>query len=69
MNGLEACKRLRAQESTRHTPIIMVTTRGEAENIETAYANGCNDYVTKPINSAELVAKMRIYLDGVEASS
>ena len=47
----------------------MVTTRGEAENIETAYANGCNDYVTKPINSAELVAKMRIYLDGVEASS
>lgn len=63
MNGLEACRRLREQESTRNTPIIMVTTRGEMENIETAYAHGCNDYVTKPINSAELVAKMRVFLD------
>jgi DNA-binding response OmpR family regulator len=33
------------------------------ENIESAFAIGCNDYVTKPINSAELVAKMRSYLD------
>jgi DNA-binding response OmpR family regulator len=59
MNGIEACRRLREQEATATTPIIMVTTRGELENIESAYANGCNDYITKPINSAELVAKMR----------
>lgn len=64
MNGLEACRRLREEDSTRTTPIIMVTTRGEMENIESAFAIGCNDYVTKPINSAELVAKMRSYLDG-----
>jgi CheY-like chemotaxis protein len=46
----------------RATPIIMVTTRGEAQNIESAYAVGCNDYVTKPINSAELMAKLRSFL-------
>ena len=62
MNGFDAVRRLREQEATRETPIIMVTTRGEAENIESAYAVGCNDYVTKPINSAELMAKMRNYL-------
>jgi DNA-binding response OmpR family regulator len=64
MNGIEACRRLREQEVTALTPIIMVTTRGEMENMEAAYANGCNDYITKPINSAELVAKMRNLLGG-----
>ncbi len=63
MNGIEAVRRLRGQEATRETPIIMVTTRGEMQNMESAYASGCNDYVTKPINSAELLAKMRNYLD------
>lgn len=62
MNGFDAVKRIREQEVTRDTPIIMVTTRGEMENIESAYALGCNDYVTKPINSAELMAKMRNFL-------
>ena len=37
----------------------MVTTRGEAENVETGFANGCTDYVTKPINAPELLAKIR----------
>ncbi len=62
MNGFDAVKRIREQDVTRDTPIIMVTTRGEMENIESAYAVGCNDYVTKPINSAELMAKMRNFL-------
>lgn len=62
MNGFDAVKRIREQDVTRDTPIIMVTTRGEMENIESAYALGCNDYVTKPINSAELMAKMRNFL-------
>lgn len=66
MNGIEACRRLREQEATATTPIIMVTTRGEMENVESAYANGCNDYITKPINSAELVAKMRNLLGDQE---
>lgn len=63
MNGFEAVRRIRAEAATRETPIIMVTTRGEMENVEYAYASGCNDYVTKPINSAELVAKMRNFLE------
>src|SRR5262245_2805735 len=45
MDGFEACKQIRASEAIRQIPIIMVTTRGESQNIETAYENGCNDYV------------------------
>ena len=59
MGGFEACRRIRAAETTRTIPVIMVTTRGEAANVEAGWANGCTDYVTKPINSAELLAKVR----------
>jgi len=63
MGGFEACRLIRAGETTQTIPIIMVTTRGEAANVETGWANGCTDYVTKPINSAELLAKVRDLLE------
>jgi CheY-like chemotaxis protein len=59
MSGLEACKALRSDASTRRIPIILVTTRGDGESIEAGFANGCNDYVTKPINGPELLNKLR----------
>jgi len=62
MDGIEACRRLRAQESTKSIPIIMVTTRSESNNVESSYRNGCNDYVNKPINNTELLAKVRSLL-------
>ncbi len=64
MNGFEACRRLREKEATRAIPIIMVTTRAEAENMQTGFESGCTDYVTKPINGAELLAKVRSCLGG-----
>jgi CheY-like chemotaxis protein len=66
MDGFEACRRLRSQETTRQTPIIMVTTRSEARNVENGFESGCNDYVTKPINSTELLSKLHSYLGEVE---
>jgi CheY-like chemotaxis protein len=59
MTGIEACRALREQESTRKIPVILVTTRGEAENVERGWSSGCNDYVTKPINGLELLTKIR----------
>jgi DNA-binding response OmpR family regulator len=59
MNGLDALAAIRAGEDTKHIPVIMVTTRSEAESMETGFARGCNDYVTKPVNSSELLAKVR----------
>ena len=58
LDGLSACAQIRAEETTKNIPIIMVTTRGEEQNIETAFRNGCTDYVTKPINGLELLTKL-----------
>lgn len=58
IDGFETCRRLRQAEETSETPIIMVTTRGEVQNIEQGYAVGCNDYVTKPIDASELMTKV-----------
>ena len=62
MGGFEACRLLRSTRATSQIPIIMVTTRGEAANVEAGWANGCTDYVTKPINAIELLAKVRNFL-------
>lgn len=59
MDGFEACRKLREHEDTAAIPVIMVTTRGELASVETGYASGCTDYVTKPINGLELLAKVR----------
>jgi CheY-like chemotaxis protein len=62
MNGFEAIRNLRQREQTRSIPILIVTTKGEEESMETGYVSGCNDYITKPIDSLELLTKIRSFL-------
>lgn len=58
MDGIEAARLLRQDPLTVDIPIIMVTSQREAEYMERAFVGGCNDYVTKPVCKAELLAKM-----------
>jgi CheY-like chemotaxis protein len=62
MDGIETCRLLRGMEVTRSTPIIMVTTRSDPKSIESAYASGATDYVTKPIDYQELRTKIERHL-------
>jgi len=62
LNGFEACKHMRAHSELSRIPIILVTTRGEEDYVATGFQSGCNDYITKPINSRELVTLLRSYL-------
>jgi CheY-like chemotaxis protein len=62
MSGYEACRVLRERPETRDIPIIMVTTRGEPHSVEQGYASGCTDYITKPFNGDELMARLRSHL-------
>jgi DNA-binding response OmpR family regulator len=59
MDGFEVCRRLRGAETTKATPIIMLTTRGEGDNVEAGYRSGCTEYVTKPINTVEFLARIK----------
>jgi DNA-binding response OmpR family regulator len=60
--GFEACRELKRREDTKAIPVILVTTRGEGENVEAGFQSGCNDYVTKPINAQELLTKVRDHM-------
>jgi CheY-like chemotaxis protein len=59
MDGYETVERLRADPATKDIPVIMVTTKGETAQRDKGLAVGCNDYVTKPIDAAALLAKIR----------
>jgi len=59
LGGFDAVQRLRQEDLTRDIPVIMVSTRGELESVESGYVSGCNDYVTKPIDVLELLTKVR----------
>ena len=63
MDGFQACRRLRMQESTNLIPIVMVTTRGAASNIEFGYECGCDDYLTKPFTRAQLMEKIEKWIE------
>ena len=62
--GFEACRELKQREDKKAIPVILVTTRGEGVNVEAGYESGCSDYVTKPINAQELLAKVRNNIAG-----
>jgi len=59
MNGFEAMKQLRENAQTRSVPIVMVTSKAEAESMEAGYQNGCSDYIIKPIDQLELMMKVK----------
>lgn len=62
MSGFDVLTRLRSEETTRETPILLVTTRGESTNIQSGYDAGCSDYLTKPVDGTELLAKLKRFL-------
>jgi DNA-binding response OmpR family regulator len=59
MNGLEVCRRLRADRTTAHLPIIMVTARAEETDRILGLEIGADDYIAKPFSPNELVARIR----------
>ncbi|MGO4537535.1 PP2C family protein-serine/threonine phosphatase [Paenibacillus sp. 2TAB19] len=59
IDGLEACKRILADERYRDVPIIFVTAVGDSSKMAEAMDAGASDYVMKPINKMELLARIR----------
>ncbi|MHA6480685.1 PP2C family protein-serine/threonine phosphatase [Paenibacillus sp. strain BS8-2] len=59
VDGLEACRRIQAEKRFRDVPIIFVTAVGDSNKLAEALDAGATDYVMKPINKLELLARMR----------
>jgi CheY-like chemotaxis protein/DNA-binding CsgD family transcriptional regulator len=58
MDGFEVARRLKALPETAHIPIVFMTALTETEHVVTAFAAGGADYVTKPIQPREVLARM-----------
>jgi len=62
MNGIEVCKALRKDEQTYDIPVIFVTASTDNETLKEAFESGGNDYVRKPVNKIELLARIKSVL-------
>lgn len=67
MDGIELCRRVRAIEAYRRTPIIMLTAMSERDFMDRAFQAGATDYVTKPFDINELGARLRVAQELVAA--
>ena len=62
IDGFEACRRLKARESTRDIPVLFMTALNETADKVKAFAAGGVDYITKPIEHEEALARVRTHL-------
>jgi two-component system phosphate regulon response regulator PhoB len=62
IDGLEICRRLKADPVTRGIPIVMVTAKGDESDIVLGLGLGADDYVPKPFSPKELVARVKAVL-------
>ena len=62
MSGFEVLKKLRADEKMRLIPVVMVTSLKETEDRVTALEAGCDDFISKPFEKIELVARVKSLL-------
>jgi DNA-binding response OmpR family regulator len=63
MDGIEVCQALRASDRTSRIPILMLTALGETTDKIRGFRVGANDYVTKPFDLLELLARVRALIE------
>lgn len=62
INGFEVCKKLKSSENTKFIPVIMLTALNDLENKIKGIDSGADDFITKPFNRMELLARVRSLL-------
>ena len=62
VDGLEVCRRIRALSERAHTPVIMLTAKGDDVDKIVGLELGADDYLAKPFNPRELLARLRAIL-------
>jgi two-component system alkaline phosphatase synthesis response regulator PhoP len=66
LDGIEVCKKIRADHSTATTPILMLTAKAEESDQVVGLELGADDYVTKPFSPKALVARVKALLRRIE---
>jgi CheY-like chemotaxis protein len=64
INGIEVLRRLKAEETTKNLPVVVLTSSREERDLRDSYNSGVNSYVTKPIKFdefAKVVSELEMY--------
>ena len=62
MDGLEVCRRLKGDPAFPFTPIVMVTAKADSKDVVAGLEQGADEYLTKPVDQAALVARVKSML-------
>lgn len=62
ISGAEACKQISTNPLYEDIPIIMVTANNDIETLQTSFEHGAIDYIAKPFNGQELIARVQAHL-------
>jgi len=69
MSGLEVCRQLKADESTAHGHILLMSSDYTTEDVAAGYAAGADDYLPKPFSPGELIRRVTRLLSSVSEST
>jgi two-component system, OmpR family, alkaline phosphatase synthesis response regulator PhoP len=69
ISGFEVCSELRADPKTKDIGILMITALDQAADVDRGVAAGTDDFMTKPINKAELILRIKSLLQSRSESS
>ncbi len=62
MDGYEVCRRIKKQQLENETPVIFITAKTDEKSLVEAFEAGGQDYITKPFNAPELLARVKTHL-------
>ncbi len=62
MSGIDVCRQLRQDASTKALPIILLTARAQEGDVEVGFGAGADDYIVKPFSPRELVSRVEAVL-------
>ena len=63
MDGFEVCRQLRMNPANKDVPVLFLTAKTETESIVNGFEAGAMDYVIKPVNESELLARVKTHLE------
>jgi two-component system response regulator MtrA len=62
LTGLEAVREIRKNPALAHLPVILLTARAQQSDVQTGYASGADDYITKPFSPKDLATRVEALL-------
>lgn len=68
MTGYEACKAIKTDEATKHIPVIILSAKGQDEEIDEGKDAGADDYILKPFDPAKLTQRIAEILENLGIS-